>query len=137
MAPARARLAGATGVAASDPIAPPRHRYSRGDDATWPAGALLAGAGKLSPSTTLARRFRWIPTGAWDRAPREAVVAPIAQSGAQAPAGLFSSPRSIRIAGLGNPSYRGFVDLVCRARIASGLANADAYEEARAARPRL
>jgi signal transduction histidine kinase len=66
--------------------------------------------------------------GAWDRAPRQAVIVPIAQQGEARPAGLF-------IAGI-NPyrpfdeDYAGFIELVA-AQIASGLGAARAYEAER------
>ncbi|HEY2739751.1 MAG TPA: ATP-binding protein, partial [Thermoanaerobaculia bacterium] len=72
--------------------------------------------------------FRSLPSGAWQRPPRQAVAVPIAPSGQKGQAGVL-------LAGL-NPfrlfddNYRGFVDLVA-AQIAACIANAQAYEEER------
>ncbi len=72
-------------------------------------------------------RFSALPLGAWDKSPREAIIVPIAQQGRQSPAGFL-------IAGI-NPfrrmddAYLGFINLVA-GQISSGLANAQAYEEA-------
>jgi signal transduction histidine kinase len=69
-----------------------------------------------------------LPSGAWDKPPRQVVVVPIVQQGEKQQAGLF-------IAGL-NPyrpfdeAYAGFIDLVA-AQIASGLAAARAYDAER------
>ncbi len=72
--------------------------------------------------------LRGLPLGAWDRAPHQIMVVPIAQQGQSRPAGLF-------VAGV-NPyrpmdeAYAGFIELVA-AQIASGLGAARAYEAER------
>ena len=77
--------------------------------------------------STITARFANLPTGAWDRPPSRAILVPIAHQGHERPAGCL-------IAGINpyralRPRYAGFVDLVA-GQIASGLANAWAYEEA-------
>jgi len=122
----QATLACATGIAAGHSIAP-----ATMDPATantiWPAGELLARRTILTVAD-LDRRFDRLPTGAWDKPPRDAVVAPIAQQGHDAPAGfLVAAVNPYRR--LDEP-YLGFINLVA-GQIASGLANAHAYEEER------
>jgi len=69
-----------------------------------------------------------MPTGAWERPPRGALVVPISQRGAERPAGML-------LAAL-NPfrpfdeAYEGFIDLIA-AQMAAGLASARAYEAER------
>ncbi|HEY9627829.1 MAG TPA: response regulator [Coleofasciculaceae cyanobacterium] len=76
----------------------------------------------------LATRFSDLPTGAWDRVLHQAVIMPIAPSGATGRSGLL-------LAGL-NPlrlfddNYRNFMNLVA-GQIAASIANANAYEEER------
>ncbi|MGA2043796.1 MAG: response regulator [Roseiarcus sp.] len=121
-----ASLVGAAGAAAGDPVAPARIDPDAAD-AAWPAGRALAGRGAFTIDD-LETRFARIPTGAWDKPPREAVIAPIARQGQAAPAGFL-------VAGA-NPyrrlddDYLGFIGLVA-GQIAAGLANADAYEAER------
>ncbi|AWN53756.1 ATP-binding protein [Methylobacterium sp. 17Sr1-1] len=87
-----------------------------------PAGPAAVAADALGPL------FADLPSGPWDRPPVHARVVPIAQQGQDRPAGVF-------VAGL-NPyrpldeAYRGFVDLFV-GQIATGLANANAYEAER------
>jgi PAS domain S-box-containing protein len=125
-ADATARLAGATGIDPGDPIAPAVIDPAAADS-TWPAGEVLARRASLTVDD-LERRFERIPAGGWDKPPRSAVIAPIARQGQEAPAGFF-------VAGA-NPyrpldePYLGFIGLVA-GQIASGLANATAYEEER------
>jgi signal transduction histidine kinase/DNA-binding response OmpR family regulator len=94
--------------------------------AIWPVRELLARRSAIT--IDLVDRFADLPRGAWDKPPREAVMAPIAQQGQDAPAGFL-------VAGT-NPyrrlddAYLGFIDLVA-GQLAAGLANAQAPEEAR------
>jgi signal transduction histidine kinase/CheY-like chemotaxis protein len=120
-----AQLACSSGVAVNHEIAPPT--IDPGDpDAIWPADEILSRRTVLNLSD-LKDRFGAIPTGAWDKAPREAIIAPIAQQGVDQPAGFL-------VAGI-NPyrrmddAYLGFINLVA-GQITSGLANARAYQEA-------
>jgi GAF domain-containing protein len=121
-----ARLACATGVSSSHPIAPPAIDPASADP-RWPVNDILT----QRTSLTVGVReplFGRVPRGDWDKPPREVVIAPIARQGQDAPAGFV-------VAGA-NPyrpldaAYLGFIDLVA-GQIASGLANANAYEEER------
>jgi PAS domain S-box-containing protein len=93
----------------------------------WPAGAVF-GNGKAAGVGALVTRFEEVPPGPWDKAPREALLVPIAAQGQERPAGFL-------VAGL-NPyrpldgPYRGFLDLLA-GQIAAGLASARAYEAER------
>jgi signal transduction histidine kinase/DNA-binding response OmpR family regulator len=122
----KASLACGTGITPGHPIAPAIIDPA-GSVTTWPAGELLAQRTNLTVGA-LDRRFETIPTGAWDRSPRDAVIAPIARQGQDTPAGFL-------VAGI-NPfrrldeAYLGFINLVA-GQIASGIANAHAYEEER------
>jgi PAS domain S-box-containing protein len=119
----KADLVSATGTASGHPIAPP-FIDPADERAAWPAGELLARRTVLTVGD-LEQKFDRIPVGAWDRPPRDAVLAPIARQGQDAPAGFL-------VAGI-NPyrrldeAYLGFINLVA-SQIASGLANAHAYE---------
>jgi signal transduction histidine kinase/DNA-binding response OmpR family regulator len=121
-----ARLACSSGVEANREIAPPAID-ARDPNAIWPAEEILARRTVLNLSD-LKDRFESIPTGAWDKPPREAIIAPIARQGQEQPAGFL-------VAGI-NPyrrmddAYLGFINLVA-GQMTSGLANARAYEEAR------
>jgi len=119
-------LACCSGVASGHPIAPARID-PKDPSATWPAEEILARRTVLNLSD-LKDRFAALPIGTWDKPPREAIIAPIAQQGRESPAGFL-------VAGI-NPyrrmddAYLGFINLVA-GQISSGLANAQAYEEAR------
>jgi GAF domain-containing protein len=95
------------------------------DAAPWPVHELLSSRAMLTVGD-LQQRFATLPLGAWDKPPREAVLAPIAQQGQDAPAGFL-------VAGI-NPyrrvddAYLGFIGLVA-GQLAAGLANAQAHEE--------
>jgi signal transduction histidine kinase/DNA-binding response OmpR family regulator len=118
-------LACCSGVDANHPIAPARID-PKDPDAAWPAEEILTRRTALNLSD-LKHRFAALPIGAWDKPPREAIVSPIAQQGRESPAGFL-------VAGI-NPfrrmddAYLGFINLVA-GQISSGLANAQAYEEA-------
>ncbi len=95
--------------------------------ATWPAAEILAG-GTVVTVNALGRRAAQIPKGAWDRAPDEAVIVPIARQGQNTAAGfLVAAVNPYRPL---DEAYLGFIRLVS-GQIASGLANAHAYEEER------
>src|SRR5580698_748735 len=82
-----AQLACSSGVPRDHEIAPPT--IDPGDpDAIWPAGEILSRRTVLNISD-LKDRFTAIPAGAWDKAPREAIIAPIAQQGEEQPAGFL------------------------------------------------
>ena len=121
-----ARLAGATGVPSGHQIAPAAIAPADPSPA-WPASEILAQHTVVN-AHDIGRRFHEIPTGAWDRPARDAVLAPIARQGQERPAGFI-------VAGL-NPhrpmddAYLGFINLIA-GQLAAGLANAEAYEEER------
>ena len=122
----KANLACATADASDYPIAPAFIDPASADP-SWPAGDLLARPTILTVDD-LEQRFDRIPTGAWDRPPREAVIAPIARQGQESPAGfLVAAVNPYRRL---DETYLGFINLVA-GQIASGLANAHAYEEER------
>jgi PAS domain S-box-containing protein len=118
-------LACSSGVDPNHPIAPARID-PHDPNAEWPAEEILARRTALNLSD-LKDRFAGLPMGAWDKPPREAIIVPIAQQGRESPAGFL-------VTGI-NPyrrmddAYLGFINLVA-GQISSGLANAQAYEEA-------
>src|SRR5262249_55661209 len=72
--------------------------------------------------------FGPLPTGLWDRAPAQAVVAPIARQGQHRSAGfLVAAVNPYRPL---DPGYRDFIGLLA-GQIASGLSNPRAYQEER------
>jgi len=122
----QARLASAHGATAGDDIAPRVIDLDR-ENEVWPAPQLLATAAPVTVDD-LAQRFAAIPTGAWDKPARQAVIFPIAQQGQDRPAGFL-------IAGI-NPyrpfdaAYSGYVNLLA-GQVAAALSSARAYEEQR------
>ncbi|MDR3632569.1 MAG: ATP-binding protein [Isosphaeraceae bacterium] len=119
-------LAGSTGVPEGHPIAPAALGPA-GPPSPWFVPQIDARGGPVMIED-LARWCSSPPSGRWDRSPERAVVVPLAQQGQDRPAGLL-------VTGI-NPyrpfdaDYRGFVSLLA-GLIASGLANARAYEEER------
>ncbi len=97
-----------------------------GDASTWQAAKIFIGAGTLTLDMPAGPDG---PTGAWDKSPLQAIVAPIATPGSDRPAGMLVAGK--------NPYRRrdedfvAFVQLLA-GQIASGLANADAFAAARA-----
>ena len=122
----KANLACATANAWDYPIAPAIIDPA-GADPTWPAGDVLARPTILTVDD-LEQRFKRIPTGAWDRPPREVVIAPIARQGQASPAGFLVA--AINPYRRLDETYLGFINLLA-GQIGSGLANADTYEEER------
>jgi signal transduction histidine kinase len=120
-----ANLACSSGVDPHHPIASARID-PEDPNAAWPAEEILVRRTALNLSD-LKERFAALPKGAWDKPPREAIIVPIAQQGRESPAGFL-------VAGI-NPyrrmddAYLGYINLVA-GQISSGLANAQAYEEA-------
>jgi signal transduction histidine kinase/DNA-binding response OmpR family regulator len=119
-------LAGSTGIVAGHPGAP-QVVVLDDDRAAWPLADVLL-AQKPTVITDLTTRFPSLPSGAWERPPREAVAVPIASSGQGGRAAVL-------IVGL-NPfrlyddSYSRFIELVA-AQIAASISNAQAYEDER------
>jgi len=122
----RAQLAGATGIELSHPAAV--EEIVVGDDAQpWPATAIRTRAERIVVDD-LGERFDGIPTGAWDIAPHQAVVVPIAQAAHERPAGfLVAAANPYRQLDEG---YLGFIDLVA-GQIEASLENARARERER------
>jgi PAS domain S-box-containing protein len=128
-------LAYLTGPQEADAALLSRAGLPAGHAATGPAAlaAIAARAGQVSEPEIVAvadlgPAFAGLPAGPWDLAPSHVLILPIAQQGQDRPAGLI-------LAGL-NPyrpldeGYRGFLDLFA-GQIATGLANANAYEQER------
>ncbi len=121
-----AELACSRGPEAGSPMAPRRIGLDEANPA-WPAAALFK-RGETIAVGALGKCFDHVPAGPWDKAPRGALLVPIAQQGQDRPAGFL-------VAGL-NPyrpldaAYRGFLDLLA-GQIAAGLASARAYEAER------
>jgi PAS domain S-box-containing protein len=92
----------------------------------WPVAELFAKGTALDVDDL--SRFAALPSEPWEKPPRRARLVPIAQQGQEGPVGFL-------VAGI-NPfrpldaSYIGFLDLVA-GQVASGLANARAYEAER------
>jgi len=100
-------------------------------DLTSPSASWLlneVASGRMAAPIAFAPGDRQLPHGAWETAPRQVLVLPLAQQGQTAPAGAL-------VAGL-NPcrpfdeGYQSFLGLVA-GQVASGLANARAHEEER------
>jgi PAS domain S-box-containing protein len=113
------RLVVCTGLSAGDPAAP----TTIASDVPWSLSRVLE-TGE-SVVTEIRALSDGLPTGAWDKPPERAILAPLVLQGQTRPGGVF-------IAGL-NPhrpfdaAYRGFLDLLC-GQIASGLSSARAHE---------
>ncbi|HEY4403468.1 MAG TPA: response regulator [Xanthobacteraceae bacterium] len=120
----QARLAVSTGLEAHPAATIPMLEMGQ-PDCPWPVARLAA-----SPSpiiiTDLPAGFT--AAGVWDKPPAQAAIVPIARQGQDKSAGFL-------VVGL-NPyrrfddSYGGFLNLMA-GQIASGIANADAYEDER------
>ncbi len=119
-----ARLAAQTGIEVGHPAAPAE--VSQADP--WPFDVAM---GETKPLIVddLDARFGVLPTGAWQRSPSRALLAPIAH---QAQDGV---PAGFLVVGLNpfrvpDPAYVGFVELVA-GQIAAAVASAHAYEAER------
>lgn len=121
------RLAGTAGIEAGHVAAPPE--LDAGDPASpWPAADALRTATPVRIDDLAARFNVPLPGGAWQMAPRQAMVLPVLLSGE-------SAPRGVLVLGL-NPCrlladrYRAFLDLVV-GQISQAISYALAYEEER------
>jgi PAS domain S-box-containing protein len=121
-----ADLASVTGMERGHAVAPSTIRAGA-DGEIWPASEVMERNSTLVV-VDLERRFSTLPRGAWDEPPRQAVVAPIMRQGLNAPAGFFVS--GVNPHRYLDASYLGFIGLVA-GQIATGLANANAYQEER------
>ena len=123
----RARLVCSTGFPPDEQTAAPPIIELGRDDSAWPLGRVVSNA-ETFVLEGLAERFGDLPRGAWKRAPRCAVLVPIAQHGRVQAAGVM-------VVGA-NPyrplddTYLGFINLLTR-QIAAGLADVRAYEDER------
>jgi signal transduction histidine kinase len=118
-------LAMQSGFDGAHAMAPPSIDPAR-EAAVWPVQQLLTSRRMVTVSD-LQTRIARLPHGAWDKAPREAILAPIAQQGQDAPAGFLVA--AINPYRRIDDAYLGFIDLVA-GQLAGGLANAQAHEEA-------
>jgi GAF domain-containing protein len=122
----KARLAGSTGLAAGHVAAAPVMDIRR-PDCPWPVSKLATATSPIV-ITDLRPGFADLPAGAWDKPPAQAAIVPVARQGQDKSAGFL-------VVGL-NPyrrfddSYGGFLTLMA-GQIASGIANAAAYEDER------
>lgn len=124
--PTSLRLACATGITAGHPAAPEQIDLES-PNLPWPIPDLL---GRKAPVVVedLDLRFGVMPTGAWDKPPKRALLVPITRQGQESPAGVL-------VAAL-NPfrpldaDYTAFLGLLA-GQIAAGIANAGAYQEER------
>jgi len=121
----RARLACASGIPEGHAAAPAA--ASAGDTAPWPIAELFA-RGSAVTVEELPARFGALPSGAWDKPPRQAVLVPLAHQGQARPAGVLVA--AINPYRQLDAPYLGFLELL-GGQIASGLANVRAYEEER------
>jgi signal transduction histidine kinase len=117
-----ATLAGASGIAAGHPAAPP-HIAAQEPAPVWPSSAARAGRSALVDLA--GSGLRDIPAGPWERPPGQALVVSIREAGRTMPYGML-------VVGL-NPyrpvdaGYRSFVELIAR-HLSGGLAVARSYE---------
>ena len=123
---ARLRLACSTGIRMGHAAAPEQINLGEADF-PWPVPDLLERKASVVVEN-LSGRFGAVPAGAWDEPPASALLVPITRQGQETPAGIF-------VAAL-NPfrpldaGYNTFIDLLA-GQIASGIANARAYQQER------
>jgi len=120
-------LTGSTGIGSDHPAAP--QTLDAADPlAAWPAGEAMRTGTPVRVDALEGRFAGALPRGAWQMAPRAAMVLPVQLSGESAPSGVL-------VVGL-NPCrlfgdrYRAFLDLVV-GQIAQAISYAHAYEEER------
>jgi PAS domain S-box-containing protein len=120
---AEAKLAASHGVSATPLIAPERIATTSGSQ-LWPAAAIKEGSDSVVIDD-LESRFRELPRSPWNRAPRQALVLPVAMHHGATPAGFL-------VAGINpfrplDPAYTHFLDQLT-AHIATTLARVRAHE---------
>ncbi len=122
--PPKARLVCATGLEPGHAAAPEVLDLDAGP---WPEASMAMTSG--ADTADLTGRFIDLPCGAWDNPPRQALLIPFGQQGADKSAAGFI------VAGV-NPyrpldaGYRGFVELLA-GQVGAALANVRAYEAER------
>jgi signal transduction histidine kinase len=124
---ASARLAGAAGVAAAAPGAPPIIDLWQEADSPWPLRNVVE-AGTPVRLENLERQVGVMPGGPWPISPSRALLLPLVQAGQDQLAGVL-------IAGVSplrplDEEYHGFCSLVA-ASVATAIADARAYEAER------
>jgi len=124
----QARLAWTTGMGEHHPLAP---AVLNADSPGWPAGAMATAAGTLVVDL---QDWPAVPRGPWNQASTTALLVPLRSQGSPLPAGFLVAGLSPYLAL--SADYRGFAELVA-GQIAASLANATAFEQARAARDRV
>jgi signal transduction histidine kinase len=123
-----ARLAGAAGVEAGGPGSPLEVALDGSAGAgDWPLTAVTS-AETAQVVEDLRSRFGAVPQGPWSDPPKRALVLPIRSNLPHHLAGVLVAGVSARLEL--DASYRSFFDLVT-AQLATGIANARAYEEER------
>jgi len=123
---AQARLMGAAGVDAADPIAPAIVELID-HGAGWPFVAASTSAAAVQVDD-LAARFERLPKGPWTEPPRTALVLPITIPGRASPVAVLIAAVNPRRAL--DAEHRAFFDLVA-GQIGKTLADAMAHEEER------
>ena len=117
-------LAACSGIEAGHAAAP--LRLERGADALWPVREALSCGDILVED--IAGRFDALPRAAWRVPPSRVAIVPMATAGPAAPSGALvvglSPLRAL------DDGYRRFLGLVV-GQLASGIASAQAYDEAR------
>jgi signal transduction histidine kinase/DNA-binding response OmpR family regulator len=123
----QAHLVCSSGIKPGHAAAPLLLEVNRANDGPWPIQRVLSQVETVLIDD-LVDRFQDLPLGAWDVAPRTAVLVPIPQQGQAQPAGVM-------IIGA-NPyrplddTYIGFINLLA-GQIAAGLADVRAHGEQR------
>ncbi|MFJ3434678.1 SpoIIE family protein phosphatase [Streptomyces cyaneofuscatus] len=115
-----ARRASVTGLGAAHPAA--AHILPADPAPCWPADTPARGESVLVPLD--GEPFTGLPTGAWEKAPTQALVVPLLQQG--------GAPYGFLVAGLNrfralDEDYRGFLELVA-GHMAAGVASARSYQ---------
>ena len=123
-----AHLRAASRLASGSPASPEVLELTGvGAERGWPLSESIAGAG-LVRVTDIRRRFGDLSGGPWNAPPKEAVVIPLRASGQERVlAFLVAAVSACREF---DEAYRGFFELVS-GQAASGISNANAYEEER------
>ena len=121
-----ANLGCVTGIDPTHPLAA-SSIDPEGPQSVWPVQALLQGW-TMPAMEALAPRFGPLPTGGWDVPPREVVVAPITRQGHDTSAGFLVA--AVNPYRRSDPTAPRFLNLIT-SQLASGFANADAYQEER------
>ena len=116
-----AQLAGATGIPAGHPAAPPTLPVD-GPGHGWPVSALARGESVLMPLD--GPDFTDLPTGSWSEPPTQALVVPLLRQG--------GTPSGFLVAALNryrqlDDGYRGFIELTA-GHVATGIASARSYQ---------